>query len=74
MMGLPTAGANTERGPDDQWFCGKCRNYFAEPIVHEVQEPYEFWGERGVQTFLMDTCPYCGDDSIEELEEVEDDG
>lgn len=55
--------------------CNNCDEHFVEPSVLETT--YENF--YGVETFFngttplaLDVCPYCGDEDIKEIKEIEE--
>jgi len=60
--------------------CPSCRNDVEPRWEDEGIGPYEFWGQRGVDTQMVARCPECGEeleieqsyeDSIADLREDE---
>lgn len=46
--------------------CLHCKAKFDEPDELYSSEPYEFWGERGSRKTVLQVCPECGSEYIEE--------
>jgi hypothetical protein len=56
----------------DTYQCYKCKGITIDPDCELQYEPYEFWGEYGMQTFNVYKCSYCGSDDMEPYEEPDD--
>lgn len=54
--------------------CYKCKAIFddSETVIESYQECIgEFWGDPAYETFIVERCPRCGSEDIEEAEDEE---
>ncbi len=56
--------------------CGDCYGIFDEALADKVDfpEPFEYFGERGIHTYVLLCCPYCGSTEVSEQEAPEPTG
>lgn len=53
--------------------CNECECVFEEPTILETTYEKYYGLENDHYTYLcLELCPYCGSDSLEEYEEVEE--
>lgn len=46
------------------WHCLECWEEFDEETVGHRDDgigPYEYWGMKGVDKHIVETCPHCGE-------------
>ena len=48
------------------YVCKDCKAAFEEPHTRNVYETHEYWGAPATETFVIETCPECGSEYIEE--------
>ena len=49
--------------------CQSCGEEFREPDRKSYEEPSEFWGAPVSETFVVEMCPRCASEDIEEVNE-----
>lgn len=50
------------------WICTDCKEEFSSPNQTVYEEPCEYWGAQVSETIVVQTCPYCGSEDIEEVQ------
>ena len=46
------------------YVCTVCRHEFTEPDHEPVEDSYEFWGQTGTHSMVVECCPACGDEDF----------